>query len=126
VTKYTQDIREAYDAILEDGAMGQARILGKDTYDPTTSQTIPGVPVVVNVPMLRTVIPRSVRYDPESLITDSDVPLLIAAMDDTGAPFALSLAHQLSFAGATYMPKTSQPIAPDGTAIMYDVIATAQ
>jgi hypothetical protein len=126
VTKYVQERKEAYDDLLEAGVMGHATLTGKDTYDPQTSQTLPATPIVVNLPMVRANIPLEIRYEPDSLISERDVRLLVAALDDTGAAFDLSMEHQLSFADATYKPKSVQTTAPDGVAVMYDVIATLQ
>lgn len=124
MTQYAADRAEAYADILEDGAMGTAFVRAQGAYDPGAGkggQQAPTPPR--SVPMLETTIDRSVRYMDGTLIGATDVRLLVAAQDDQGEVFELTMGHVLAFQGRTYTPKGIDRIAPDGAAILYDIVA---
>ena len=125
MTKYEQDRQEAYDALLEDGVMGQVRLSAATAeYDPETSAAAVVSADGVGVPMLRGELSVSVRYMGGSLISDKDIRLYLAALDDQGQPFGLAMEHEITFNGELYTPRGFEAVAPDGEPVMYDAVVS--
>lgn len=124
MTKYEADRQDAYDSILEDGAMGTASKGARKAYDPATSRADAQAPVQSAVPMIEIPVDRNTRYGEGTLITEGDVKLLVAALDDQGTPFDLAMEHHLEFQGVGYVPKSIDRIAPDGAPIMFEAIVS--